>query len=208
MPFPIGNQYRKGKNPHNKGKVGLFHHSQKSKDKMSLSRNGEKHWNWGKHHSKMTINKMKKSLKGRSVWNKNKPWSEEVKIKMRKPHKDFSDPEKIRMIRSNAIKGNKHPNWKGGITPENMAIRQSIEFRLWREAVFARDNWTCQKTKIKGGKLHAHHIKPFSQFPELRFAVDNGITFSMESHKIFHKIYGRKNNTKEQILEFIKINNL
>ena len=79
-----------------------------------------------------------------------------------------------------------------------------MEFRLWREAVFARDNWTCQKYGIKGGRLHPHHIKNFSEYPELRFAVDNGITFSEKAHKEFHKKYGIKNNTKEQLEEFLK----
>ena len=88
--------------------------------------------------------------------------------------------------------------------PELSKIRLSIEYRLWREAVFARDNWTCQKYEIKGCVLHAHHIQNFIQFPELRFAIDNGITLSKKAHKEFHKKYGNQNNTKEQIIEFLK----
>jgi len=99
----------------------------------------------------------------------------------------------------------KNPNWKGGITPENILIRHSIEYRLWREAVFARDNWTCQKTNIKGGILHAHHIKNFVQYPELRFAIDNGITLSRNAHNEFHKKYGKKDNMKEQLEDFLKV---
>lgn len=102
--------------------------------------------------------------------------------------------------------GYKNPNWKGGITPENSKIRHSIEYRLWRESVFARDNWTCQKTKVKGGNLHPHHIKNFAEYPELRFAIDNGITFSKKTHDKFHKKYGRKNNTLEQVIEFLITN--
>jgi len=94
-------------------------------------------------------------------------------------------------------------NSKGGITPINQKIRQSIEFRLWRESVFARDNWTCQKYLVRGGKLHSHHIQNFSQYPELRFAIDNGITLSEKAHKEFHKKYGKQNNTKEQLKEFL-----
>lgn len=48
--------------------------------------------------------------------------------------------------------------------------------RLWREAVFARDNWTCQKCKIMGGELNPHHIKNFAECPELRTSIENGIT--------------------------------
>lgn len=100
--------------------------------------------------------------------------------------------------------GEKNPNWKNGSSPENTRIRMGMEFRLWREAVFMRDNWTDQKTGIKGGKLHPHHIYNFSQYPKLRFDVNNGITLSKKSHIEFHKIYGRKNNTKEQIIEFLE----
>ena len=99
-------------------------------------------------------------------------------------------------------KERKNPNWKGGITPENLKIRASIEFRLWREANFARDNWTCQKCKKKGGRLHSHHIQNFAQYPELRFAINNGRTLCRKCHILFHKIYGKRNNNQEQIEEF------
>jgi hypothetical protein len=99
--------------------------------------------------------------------------------------------------------GKKHPNWKGK-SSETLRIRYRIEYRLWRESVFARDNWTCQKCKEKGGILRAHHIQNFYKWKELRFAIDNGITLCEKCHRLFHHIYGIKNNTKKQIEIWLK----
>lgn len=107
-------------------------------------------------------------------------------------------------MRAAAKRGDQHPNWTGGQgTPEYKRIRKSLEYKLWREAVFQRDGFTCQKTRAKGGKLHPHHILNFSEYVDLRFSVDNGITLSEEAHKEFHRIYGSSNNTREQLEEFI-----
>ena len=104
---------------------------------------------------------------------------------------------------SEAHMGSKGSNWRGGVTPENKTIRRSIEYRLWREAVFTRDNWTCQKTGKKGCVLHPHHIINFSQHPESRFVIDNGVTLCKEAHEEFHKKYGKENNTREQLAEYL-----
>ena len=37
----------------------------------------------------------------------------------------------------------------------------------------------------------------------IRFKINNGITFSKKSHDLFHKIYGKMNNTKKQVKEFL-----
>lgn len=103
----------------------------------------------------------------------------------------------------NTPRGKYNYNWKGGITPINEKIRKSVEYKLWRKSVFIKDNFTCQKTGQIGGKLVAHHINNFSDFPELRTSIENGITLSKESHIEFHKIYGKKNNTREQLNEFL-----
>ena len=150
--------------------------------------------------SEETRKKISLKNKGRKAWNKGKTWSEEIKKRISKTNKRKGIEPKIKFIGF----GVNHPRWKGGVNSEDHRIRGRIEHRLWREAVFARDNWTCQKTGKKGGELHPHHILNFSQYPELRFAINNGITLSKESHREFHKIYGTKNNTKEQLEEFLK----
>jgi len=101
------------------------------------------------------------------------------------------------------ITGIRNPNWKGGLTLPNVKIRNSSEYSYWRKQCFIRDNFICQKTKVSGGKLEVHHINNFSDFPELRFSIENGITLSKRSHRLFHNVYGYKNNTKEQLEEFL-----
>ena len=61
--------------------------------------------------------------------------------------------------------------------------KHSREFAEWRKEVFARDKHTCQMCKRRGGiYLHAHHIKPFVEFEESRFDVNNGITYCRNCH--------------------------
>lgn len=74
-------------------------------------------------------------------------------------------------------------NWRGGKTQEHTIIRYSTEMKLWRKAVFERDDYTCQDCKARGVKLNADHIKPFAHFPELRLDVKNGRTLCVDCHR-------------------------
>lgn len=138
-------------------------------------------------------------VKGMTPWNKG---SKGVQISPRKGKIGIPSSKKGKKYPQ--LSGENSGTWKGGITPENSKIRNSIEYSLWRDAIFARDNWTCQKYGIKGGDLEVHHINNFSEYPEIRLAIDNGITLSKKAHREFHKQYGYKNNTLEQLLEFLK----
>ena len=82
------------------------------------------------------------------------------------------------------LKGKNHPRWKGGVTPEHNRIRNSLEYVLWRNEVYKRDKWTCRicKKRCLKGNIVAHHLKKFSDFPELRFMIDNGITLCRKCH--------------------------
>jgi hypothetical protein len=158
-------------------------------------------WNKGKHLSQKHRENISQAKKGKS--HKGVPWTKEQWKKQVEVHIGKHQSEETRRKQSEALKGEKAPNYKGGISPENERIRQSLEYRLWRKAVFARDNFTCQKCGQRGGILRAHHINNFADFPELRFAINNGITLCQECHTKFHRIYSEYNNTKEQLEEFL-----
>jgi hypothetical protein len=147
-----------------------------------------------------------KGLKGaQTAWNKGKKdFISESGKKSRKEKMKGKTP--WNKGKKSDIYGDKHYNWKGGITSLNEKCRKSVEYKLWRKSVLERDNWTCQKYGKKGGNLIAHHINNFSEFIELRTAINNGITLSDKAHKEFHKKYGIKNNTKQQLEEFLKDN--
>ena len=106
----------------------------------------------------------------------------------------FGKKHKIetRIKLSEKRKGSLNPSWKGGVTSENAKLREGIELRLWRESVFARDNWTCQKCGIRGWDLQAHHIKSFKFHPELRTAIDNGQTLCFDCHKLTYNFCRRE----------------
>lgn len=130
-----------------------------------------------------TVEKIRKSMKkigGRyDVLKKhieiNGPWN--------KGKKTGPLPKQQRKKISKALRGSKSHLWRGGIYSENLLQRARVEYKMWREGVFKRDGWRCQECGKKGCRLNAHHIKPFSLYPELRFAIDNGITLCVSCHK-------------------------
>lgn len=135
--------------------------------------------------AKYRFKKGNKAFLGKKHTNKHKKTMSE-----RNKGKNFNPPITLatRLKMSRSHKGPKHYNWKGGITKKNGAIRKSFEYRLWREAVFTRDNYTCIWCGKRNGNgknvtLHADHIKPFSNYPELRFSIDNGRTLCVDCHK-------------------------
>ena len=182
-------------------------HSEETKHNWSLKRKGVKlsvdhiekirtrmignKFNLGKKASKETKEKM-------SVASKGKPHSEQhnmnVSLSLKgkpSPLRGTTQSPELRRKRALIMMGEKSHFWKGGITPINQKIRSSIEYKLWREAVFKRDNFTCVWCLKKGGELNADHIKSFLNFPELRFALDNGRTLCVPCHKTTNNYAGR-----------------
>ena len=123
--------FTKGYTPWNKGKKV----SQATKEKISKA-------NTGKKRTKKQRNNISKSLIGKKtnrIPNGYTPWNKGIKtgklsIKTRK---------KMSASQIKRVKDGNNKLWKGGIHPINKKIRKSIKYKLWREDVFARDNYTC-----------------------------------------------------------------
>ena len=123
--------------------------------------------------------------------------------------------KRCRKCYSENNRGKSNPNYKSGLTDKERELnknrfRSDLENKKWIKLILKRDNYTCQRCGKIGGNLEAHHIENWANRPELRYEIDNGVTLCKECHRTginaFHKIYGYKNNTAKQTLEFIKAN--
>jgi hypothetical protein len=164
MPWPKGKT--RVLSTEHKDKIRQSHlgktHSLLSRVRISIRKKGQQPWITGRVHTLATREKLRISHIGKPGY-----WA----------GKKRSD-----------MTGDKHWSWKGGITSENHRLRNSVKFRQWRNAVFRRDNWTCQRCGQHGGKLHPHHLIPFaSKYGRtLRFVISNGWTVCKRCHRYLH----------------------
>ena len=89
-------------------------------------------------------------------------------------------------------KGKNNIQWKGGVSKESHRLRTSKKWKIWRQKVFTRDNFTCQLCGSKSQKglhvtLHPHHLKSFADYSRLRFTIKNGLTLCSICHINVHK---------------------
>jgi DNA-binding transcriptional MerR regulator len=101
-------------------------------------------------------------------------------------------------------------DFDGFSTTEQHMARNNTYYKEWIRKVFQRDDYTCQCCGKRGGDLNAHHLYNFAEYEDLRYDVDNGITLCPQCHLVnypnsFHSIYGERNNTPEQVYEYIKM---
>jgi 5-methylcytosine-specific restriction endonuclease McrA len=93
--------------------------------------------------------------------------------------------------------------WKGGKKDPRWE-RMTNKYKTWRNSVFSKNKYICQRCNKKSRELEAHHIKNWNDNPDFRYDPQNGITLCRRCHSLFHSKYGKKDNTEEQLFEFLQ----
>lgn len=129
--------------------------------------------------------------------------SEEVRKNMSDGHKGQVAwcKGKTHLDDTRILSGERHGMWNGGTKQLNKIIRDCPKYKQWRDEVFERDLYTCQRCGIHGARLHAHHLTQFAEIlsiyqvetlgqalknPAL-WDIDNGKTYCKDCHGIIHQ---------------------
>ena len=94
--------------------------------------------------------------------------------------------------------GDRNPAWKGGLEFRKPSEKkhESSRYMGWMFSVKNRDRWKCRIENAGcHGKLEAHHILNWVDYPELRYEVNNGIT-------LCHAHHPRKWAEEEKLIPF------
>ena len=73
--------------------------------------------------------------------------------------------------------GKDHPKWTGG-----NSSKRGWEHYKWVDKVIAKYDGKCDKCGATEVELHAHHIKTYKEYPELRYDIDNGVALCAHCH--------------------------
>ena len=147
----------------------------------------------GKKLSNETRKNISESNKGKhklSDYNRKKLFEANKGRKLSKEHKVKLSKAKLGNIPWNKgikgfLAGDKSPHWikdRNELKTDREKAYDS-KYKIWMRAVKGRDNWKCRidNSDCKG-RLEAHHILPWSEFPELRYEINNGICLCHYHH--------------------------
>jgi len=79
--------------------------------------------------------------------------------------------------------GKEHPRWVKDREKLKKQERNDGAYYAWRREVWLRDNFTCKIANPEcAGRIEAHHILGWTEYPELRYQTNNGITLCQAHH--------------------------
>ncbi len=92
------------------------------------------------------------------------------------------------ILNNNMWRGEKNPKWVKDRTllkrySNTAKERGSPAYVEWRKQVWIRDKFKCRiEDENCFGKIEAHHILSWKDYPELRYKINNGITLCHAHH--------------------------
>lgn len=175
-PYSGENGFKKGVSPWNKG-VPM---AEKSKEKLSVAK-------IGKRMSQETKDKIGRASKIKMLGNKNtlgKSWKLSPEILINGNKGWFKKGEQGNQLGKHFNLREKNPNWIFDRTLlKKKEQRNDPAYKEWRANVWKRDGWKCKIfNRDCNGRIEAHHILEWKDFPELRYEVNNGITLCHAHH--------------------------
>ncbi len=105
--------------------------------------------------------------------------------------------EMSRSTRASGVRaGSNNGNWNGGTNSANKSARSKVQYAEWKADVFQNAGWKCESCGKEHGSvceccghkiyLHAHHLKSFDEFPDLRYTPSNGKALCERCHYLVH----------------------
>ncbi len=133
---------------------------------------------------------------GHIPWNKGKKMSDSFKEKIslivleqwkngikRSGMKGKHHSEKTKQKQSIAHLKEKSWRWNPNRDEVRYDRRNDPEYKQWRKEVFKRDRYKCKINNDDcDGRMEAHHILPWKDYPEERYNINNGITLCQAHH--------------------------
>lgn len=117
---------------------------------------------------------------------------------------NFNTGSRCKRCSSAPRTGENNPNWNPLITDEDRITKRNYpEYKKWVLDVLKKDNFTCQCCGQVGGSLVTHHLDGYHWCIDKRVDIDNGVVLCQECHTEFHVIYGNRENTVDQFIEFV-----
>lgn len=110
------------------------------------------------------------------------PWNKGRKYKAGWKHN-----EETKAHLSAQKRGERNPQWRGGITCQAVAIRRPVE--SLKDNIFERDEYTCMWCGKHSKQLTVHHVMPIWASSELACDEDNLVTLCRDCH---FKINGKE----------------
>ena len=126
--------------------------------------------------NKLGYKPSKETKKKMSLAKVGKKKSEETRKRMSEAHKGYIFTEEH-------LKNLSKSHLRYGDKPVERQERNDSAYWNWAMTIKRRDNWKCKiSNEDCRGKVVAHHILPWKDYPELRYKVNNGITLCQAHH--------------------------